>query len=75
VNDGRPRFKVVSISGFSQGKSPKPMTSWYVLDRAVCHRIVATFVKSGNQHGVKHHPNPEAAARQLAARLEDEHGS
>jgi hypothetical protein len=74
MNDGRPRFKVVSVSGFSQ-QSPRPITSWYVLDRAVCHRIVATFVRGGTRRGVKHHPNPEAAARELAARLEHEHGS
>jgi hypothetical protein len=60
------RYKVTSLTGYPiNPNSPnlarygKKRTEWYVLDKAYCHRIVASFKGQ----------NSEARARQLCHEL------
>jgi len=78
MNDGRPRFEVTSLSGYPPiggGGRKKPVTSWYVKDRANCHRVLRTFVTYRGHHpsGAVTVADPEREAHRYAQQLNDEY--
>ena len=62
------RFKVASVTGYTD-VGRKHVTIWYVLDSAVCYRIVESFV-GGFRRGDRV-VRAEERARALAAELEE----
>lgn len=60
------RFVVTSLTGYTvlhdRGTGRRPRTTWYVLDRAFCHRVVAVI---DDGHRYRREARARAIARQM----------